>query len=658
MIKVKELLIIAFIGFFLTTILTWPFLLNLKTFYDVKSDYPLEGWKLWYNFFSISTSRIFNQTSYFNSDQFYFYPFSFAYSDNVFVPGLIFSVIYTLSKSLILSVNLYTFLTFVLTFTSSFFTFRYFVKNSYASVVGATIFTFNPLTFAHFPVHIQLMNKFFLPPLFLYSYKFFTKATLKDSFLFYLFFTLNALSSTYYFIFSLIFIPLLAIPITVYQLFKKDKVYWIKLLKYSLLGILFVPILVYFNFPYLEFSIKEIAIRSLEVNAAYSANLIDWITPHPKNNLYQGLFNYLDAIEHIKNANYTERVLFLNVTPIILFILGLWQLIKKSKRLFFLLVYLILSIFLLTFGPYFSILHNSTHLFNLPYLYLYQLLPFLQGIRVPSRFQFIFYIIFALVTAYGVSLLLNKFKSGRLYVSLALLFLISIICLENQNSYLEYFNLSPPAYLQSSKLFNELSLLKNKITLHLPAYTPSDQNVADGLTYFIWLSQTQENMFNGYSGYFPQDWRLLIGRFKDSVDLSNIKILKALGIQYLIIHKDLLDKNLKINLADEEKLIIFENQNVKILNLDKINIITPICSLDKDFIITQGVLTINSNSFFGISLQNKNNCYLVNKYENRYLEYTIIKDNNKQKAHLILPLIIEPEETVILSELTHNLKVN
>lgn len=651
------MLLVAFIGFILTTILTWPFLSNINGFYRVRGDYPLEGWKLWYNFFSISTGRIFHQADYFNSNQFYFYPFSFAYSDNVFVPGIIFSIIYVFSKNLILSVNSYTFLTFILTFISAFYVLRYFVKNSYASAVGAVIFTFNPLTFAHFPGHIQLMNKFFLPPLLFFGYKFFTKISLKDALLFFLFFTLNSLSSAYFFIFSLIFIPLIFIPIIVKNLIRQKKDYLFKLVKYLPIGIFFLPIIIYFNYPYLEFSGKEMVTRSLAANWASSANLIDWVTPHPKNILYNNLFEYLDNVRQVKNLSYAEKVLFLNIIPVILFTLGLWQILKKSKNFFFFLIYLILSTGLLTFGPFFSISYKSDNLVTLPYLYLYEYLPFLQGIRAPSRFQFIFYIIFTLVATYGVTLLLKRFKKRRMISLVISLFLVILICLENLNSYSGDLNLKSPTYIQFKQLSGKVAFLKNKVTFHLPVYTPYDQDVEDGLAYLIWLPQTQENMLNGFSGYFPNDWNKLMIKFKEGINKDNIKTAKALGVQYLVIHKDMLNKNFKMDVTNIGKSTVFEDQNIRIINLDKIDVTTHFCSLDKDFNIVQ-VRYKDDNDVIGLALQNKNDCYLVNKYQDRYFEFNILVDSKERKVRLKLPLIIEPKETIILSKLTNDLELN
>ncbi len=684
----KEILLITFIGFILTTILTWPFLFNIGSFYQIRGDYPLEGWKLWYNFFSISTGRIFNQISYYNSNQFYFYPFSFAYSDNVFVPGVIFSVIYGLSKNLILSVNSYTFLTFVLTFISSFYSLKYFVKNSHAAMVGATIFTFNPLTFAHFPGHLQLMNKFFLPPTFLFGYKFFTKAGWRDAIFFFLFFTLNSLSSIYFFVFSLILIPLMMIPIMVSKLVKREKGYWVKLFKHLPLGILFLPILIYFNFPYLEFSNKEMVTRSLSENRVFSAGLIDWITPHPENILYKSVFQYLDHTRQTMNVNYAEKVLFLNITPVILLALGLWRTFKRSKAFFALMIYLLLLTGLLTFGPFFSISNKPENLITLPYLYLYDHLTFLQGIRAPSRFQFAFYMIFALSASYGALWILNKFRKKKLVTllshnteqftarsqysvtrtfverylaallrgsSLITLFLISLICLENLNSYSGTLDRPSPAYTKFEQPATKVPFLKNKITLHLPARTLFDQNIGDETAYLVWVSQTQENMLNGYSGYFPVDWNILLVKFKDTVDIDNIKILKALGVQYLVIHKDLLNKNFRIELTARGESTVFEDQYLKIIDLDKINPAITFCNL-KDLSLIQ-VRQKDDGNFVGLELQNKNDCYLVNKYEDRYLEFRMSIDSSEQKVQLRLPLVIGPNETVTLSQSANNLKL-
>jgi len=225
---IKEFGFIAILGLIFTVVLTWPFLLNLNHYYRDAGDFPLNGWILWYNQFALRTGRIFHYTGYFNSTQFFPWPFSLAYSDHLFIPSLLFfSPIYWLTRNLILSVNIFSLLTFILSFISSYWCINYLTKHRLASLIGAFIFAFNPSTFVQFPGdwvilnhdtvgwafagHLMTLCKFFLPPLFLFAYLFLKNPNLKNALLFYLFFTLNALSAGYYEVFSIVLLPVFSI---------------------------------------------------------------------------------------------------------------------------------------------------------------------------------------------------------------------------------------------------------------------------------------------------------------------------------------------------------------------------------------------------------------------------------------------------------------
>jgi hypothetical protein len=180
-VKIKSFIGIIIIGFLLTVIFTYPFITKLFVHYNDGSDFAVNGFIFAYNYNAILSGKIFNQDKYFNGQQFYPQPYTLAYSDHRFIPSIIFSVPYALTNNLVLSVNILTFLSFVLSFISSFYVINYFVKNKLASIIGAVVFTFNPITFVRFPVHLDLLSKYFLPPMFFFCYQFLKKPQFKSA---------------------------------------------------------------------------------------------------------------------------------------------------------------------------------------------------------------------------------------------------------------------------------------------------------------------------------------------------------------------------------------------------------------------------------------------------------------------------------------------
>lgn len=421
------------IGFLLTILLTWPLALKINSFYGDASEYSLVGWILWYNQESITTGRIFYQQDYFNSNQFFPLPFSLAYSDHLFAPSLIFAPIYWLSRNLVFSVNYFAILTFVLTFVSSFYCLNFFVRKKFASLLGAFVFTFNPFTFAQFfGHHLQLMNKYFLPPLFLFAYLYIRKPSLKNSFFFFLFFTLNALSGVYIQTFSIIFIPLFWLPFIISNLAAKNIKFFYNFLRNSLIFLFFLPILLYFNLPYLNFSKLENVSRSLEETAALSARGIDWISSLQNNLVYGGLVQSLEPFREPRDRNgsfnHTEHVLFTNIMPLVLFLVGLLSMKRGVTFYAFFILLFFSAIF--TFGPYFYGWNNKQGMGTTLFYHLYQSSKIFQGIRVLTRLQVIFYFPFSLFISFGVIQLL---KLNKKILVLLLGFICFSLILENIN---------------------------------------------------------------------------------------------------------------------------------------------------------------------------------------------------------------------------------
>jgi hypothetical protein len=208
-----RLSVIVLVGIFFTAIVTYPFILNLSSYYYDYGDYALCNWILWYSQHAVITGNFFNLDSYFSTNQFFPFPYVLAYSENLFVPSLMYGVLLSLIPNFVTSMNVFLFSTFVLSFVSSYFCINYFVKKPAAALIGALVFTFNPVTFAHFPGHVHLQNKLFLFPLFLSCYLFFVSPNLKKGFLLSLLFTLNFLTSLHFGAFSVLLLPLFALPV-------------------------------------------------------------------------------------------------------------------------------------------------------------------------------------------------------------------------------------------------------------------------------------------------------------------------------------------------------------------------------------------------------------------------------------------------------------
>lgn len=676
--KVYYFLSIILIGVFATVIFTWPFASYINSFYYDRGDYQLSGATLSFNEHALRTGKIFDRNFYFHGFQFYPQPLTLAYSDLRLLPTLIYAPIYWLTHNFNLSVNLTTFTTFVFSFISSFYVIYYFTKHKSASLIGALIYTFNPLTFARFPEHFELLNKYFLPLVFFFAYKFLTVPSFKNSFLFSLLFTLNSFSAIYFQIMTIIILPIFAIPFIIFQLKKRNIQYFINLLKYSLVFLLFLPIFIYFDKAYLDFSGYEGSKRTVEENAFYSARLIDYVFSTPVNWFYGSLVQKVEGSRapRVEGSpygafNYQEHSLFLNTLPMLFFTIFIWIIFKKyqtkilEKQFNFLILpffIVLITSFIFTLGPYFQGWNSSNGSFKLPFYYLYQWIPLFQGIRAPTRFEFLFYIPFSLFVAIGVKYVFEKIKDRRVVILLTIL-LTGILWLENYTpSTIDHkFNESSPFLKKLEKLQKDhnLTFLQNKNTLHLPVYTSF--NDVESI-YLIWSSLNREKVVNGNRGSFlPYEQAVFLEDLNKKLDQNTIWKLVALDIGYIIFHKDLLGKDLGQYQKDNDlyqKAVVINNDDVLILDTKKFGYEVNKCDFDQDLKIEVNPAKVDNlnQEITVLKIGNKADCYLLSIYLNKYKKDDFYMNLLKRTAYFKLPPLLEPNQEAILSEIYGNLR--
>lgn len=651
---------------FLTAVFTWPFVIKISTYFP-EGDHSLSASILWYNQKSILNGIIFKPAQYFQGYQMYPLPNTITYTDHFFIPSLIFSPIYWASNNLILSTNLFILMTFILTFMSCYFCLNYLIKNSAASIIGAIVFTFNPLTYSHFAVgHLHLINKYFLPPLFLYFYLFLKKPAKLNSFLVGLFYNLNFLSSSTLGIYSTITLIIIFLIYSVMKIFSKKWGEILNLSKNVLLVLVFFPFLLYFYLPYLGLPLKEKVNRELSENIYYSAEISDWLFSTADNFLYGNFVKLNEKNRWPVNTfgqfyTYQERTMFFNLVPFALLFLGIYHLTKKShlkkpfnqnSALIFFNLFLLLFSAVLTLGPVIKLGSNYVRNLPLPFYPLYQLIPIMHAGRVPSRFQFIFYLPLAFFVSYGALFILNRIPKKQIMVFLLLSFLL----------FLENFNVNDYS-LQSDILnsFNkeisqqELLFLRNNHTLHLPI----SKSLAKETEYTIWAVQTGEITFNGYSGFFPEDYLKFKRSLWQDVDEAALKKIYALGIDYLVIHKNLMgNKDLKkisaLNLDTSAKKL--DNKMLLVLDLKKFNFNIAYCSFPDDFKFNfeTNVNPANGKNEQVLIMENVNDCFLSPKIS-RYQKILYGDSSNRSNVHIKLPILINPYEKVSLFSDSFNL---
>lgn len=665
--------IIIISGFIITALLTWPFITKVSSYYKDSGDYAVLGSLLRYNQQAFVSGLIFDQEKYYRGYQFYPQPSTIAYTDNVIVYSLIYSVIFLITNNLILSVNLFIFFNFVLSFVSAFYLVNHFLKNMQASLFGAAVCVFNPYTLTQYPDHIFGYYSLFLVLLFLF--RLLKKPNRKDAVFLGISLIIISLTSVYLFIFSLLLLPIISLPFIAAHIYYKDIQYLYSLVKYGVLTVLFIPAILYCVNPYLQYSKNEGVTRTIEQTYFFSARIIDWLSASPYSLVYGSLVRSYEnirapGIDVTGVFNYPEHTLFLNILPFVLFILGLIYIYRYYPKLNFqekltivCLFIILLTSFILTFGPYFMGFNGNQGLFKLPFYYLYQGAFLLKGTRVPTRFEIIFYPAFAVIVAYGVYNLILKINHKKtVYLFLAVLFLGLII----ENFTVRDFSQTSVNMdkLNDINFQRKISFLYGKKVLHLPVHIPE---LGEWSFYTLnWNTILRSTSVNGVSGSISADQLNFLMKLKNSLGDKELKELSAINVDYLIIHKELLGKEgekYKDNWNLYQQGMTYEDSELLVVDISKYRFSYRICDFDKDISqqLTRAKLEGVPGEFYIMIIKNNSDCYLPSIYEAKYKRINFgsallgIGDNT---ASYRLPVVIGPYEQVILNEPAHNLIIN
>lgn len=323
----------------------------------------------------------------------------------------------------------------------------------------------------------------------------------------------------------------------------------------------------------------------------------------------------------------------------------------------------LISSFILSLGPYFFGWNGTGPYWKLPFYYFYKSFSFFKGMRVPNRLQLIFYVPFAFFVSYGAIYLFEKVKKEN-FIRILFVISISILFIENYN--LRSYNEKSIVLKNMNQIIMDLSFLKKKTILHFPIHIPE---LKETDTYTLnWNILTNANSLNGYSGYVSAEQFTFLIKMKRKLDEEALRNLFIINTDYVFIHKDLLVKDELKNYNELSKLYdkgkVYDKNNLIVLNLKKYNYKFNECNFDKDFSkeLKQGTLEETNQSFFALVLKNNSNCYLPSIHTDKYKveNFNISNLYGNQIAKTVyykLPVLIEPYQSVILSESNNDLRI-
>lgn len=398
-VKIREALLS--LGFFLAIafIFTAPLSLSPASQAANEGD-PLHiSWILAWDIHQLTTHPF----QLFESNAFYPYPHSLAFSEHLTIEALMVGPIYLLTGNALLAQNIAMLLAFALSGWAMFLLLREMVGYSDAALIGGVLYAFHSYSLQEVP-RLQVLSIQWWPLAVLFLYRAFRSGRGKDAALFGLFFVLQGLSCTYYLIYFsmmlLLWIP--GVFLWSKRTMGREAIHRLGKVGVSLFGSGIV--LGLFALPYLEMFSAFGYQRSL----AEGLDLLDYINP-PSGTPFSFWFDFTiktSATHH-----------FIGFGALLLLLVGLTFGPSRARespggRTFFWLslvtglVGLIVSL-----GPVVYVGGRAVGPGVYPVLYRY--LPLFRGLRSPERIAILVNFAVAVIGAYGAAALLDFARSSR-----------------------------------------------------------------------------------------------------------------------------------------------------------------------------------------------------------------------------------------------------
>jgi len=582
-IKAGTLLLFSLI----TLIQIFPLSLNLKDSVNGTRDCLLNTWILsWVNQHIFSTPL-----ELFDANTFYPHQNTLSFSEHMLPQSLLSFPIYYISRNPVMTYNVVFFLSYLFGAYAMFLLVRYLTKNNTAGIICGIIFAFNTYQIQHI-THIQLLSSGFIPISFLYLHKFFKNKSLKNSLLFTLFFTLQALASIYY---GLFFISILFVVLPLFLFLNYRKINIPFLFKLGSPLIFSGMVLFFFSLPYIS-SFKDYGFRR---ELTKGADLINYLAVIPRNIFLGKTLNSLGSPEyflfpgiiaflffglylyHKRNIfNNVPRILKTFVISTLVITLGTIVVItisrgftlnfglftfsahNLSKPAFFalgvIIIYVIISFFIyifrthsekkeenlhlflylilifwalfLSFGGAFTLLGHSTSSLPLPFKWFYNHVLGFKGIRVPSRYAIFVIFSMTVLAGMGLKLLFHKMKKKEVKICLA----VALIIFLN----LEYLSIPQDIKIipTNKNIPPPYLWLKSEAMDSALIELPFFRHIGDDSIYMYFSLFHKKKIVNGYSGFLPPATFYIREVFKKFPSWTCLDILKTLNVKYALLH--------------------------------------------------------------------------------------------------------------------------
>jgi hypothetical protein len=532
--KISKIDVISLLIFFLlASYLTFPLIFNLTNFTTGYGDEILIAWNQNWNIYNY-VYNFPNILHIFNTNIYFPYQNTLAYSDVYFTNSLIALIPVLILKSPIVANNINTIISLTLV---GFFTFKlskYLSKNNIISFLSGCLIIFSP-AFLAWLLNLQVITIYFIPLAMLFLIKYLDSKKHK----FFIGFLVALVLQTYNSFMPGFFIVFASFFICMFFCFKNKQNYKIIFTKINLSLILFSFLLIaIIAIPYFRVSTQFSYVRDIRDTIHFALQPEDFMVTNNFSRLSPVLSKLYFSDYSI--GKHEVRPAFLGFVFTIISIISIIYILKNWKKQNYVMRGLFTAALLgllLSFGPFLHINRLTIHKpfpIPLPYLVFYYLIPGFSGLRNSARFE-IMYIIFILpVIAVFLKNLLKKIQKEKATIFIICLIIFTVL---EFNSPMIFYPI--PQIKDFPKVYAYLSSTpKSTVVAHMPIYNWNTPHSNNELLRQYYSTQNFRNMINGGSGFSPPPWQTLVnGLLANFPSNDSINTLKNLGVNLVVVHK-------------------------------------------------------------------------------------------------------------------------
>ena len=449
-----------------------------------------------------------------------FYPdrLTLAYSDHLFIPGIVVAPLIWAGVSPVLAYNLLLMAGFASTGWVMSLVIHRWTSSRMAGLISGSLVAFNSFTLTHFP-QIQDQHLEFLPLALWALDRLMRVPSVRHALSLSGWFVLQALTSGYWLLFTTVAMVAGAAARPREWMVRTR---WSFVPYAALAGAVAGVVLLPFLIPYWTVSREQGLTRSLEEVSLYSA--------HITNYLATGGRLHFDTWSHTFYG-YGGDSLFPGVLALSLAAVAIGSGVAFRDVRARMAVAFGVAAFALSFGPAFP-----------GYVVLYEVFPLMTGIRGASRFGQLWLVAIAILAGFGWLKLRHAFVRATmpaarkvvLPLGAAILVGVHAEALRAPISYTEYPGI--PAAWDELRSTGDSAVLA-----FFPFYPP--ESVFLNARYMLYSTRSFKPMLNGYSGFTPQSYRRHVEAMRPFPDRASIDYLREVGVTHVVVQGHLMSDN-------------------------------------------------------------------------------------------------------------------